>query len=661
MQPALNDQQRAAVRHVKSPLLVVAGAGSGKTRVITRKVRHLVRSHGFNPQQICALTFTNKAAREMQDRLATELKDADGRPRICTFHRLGLAVTREHFGEMGLRAGYTLANAADSVDIVGEALAAAGMDRGQAGVYQSAISRLKNDCIGADAADEQADLPPSTAAVYLEYERLLRSLNLVDFDDLILLPMRLLETDQSAKDAWRERIRYLLIDEYQDTNEAQYRLMMALVRGRTCLTAVGDDSQSIYAWRGARPENLHRLVVDLPDLEVIKLEQNYRSARNILAAANALIGQNPAMFPKRLWSEFGTVEPIKVLAAEDDEDEAESVAAAIAHRRVLGDAGYGDFAVLYRSNHLSRPLERALRSLSLPYAISGQLSFFDLAEVRDLLGYLKLVTNPDNDTAFLRIANRPRREMGARSLERLSEFAANSQCSLLCAACDPAIVDALPRRSGVAIHSLARALVTLADSPQQGPLQVFDEILEVTSYRDWVASSTDDPKDNERRQGNIQDLRDLLARMQYRDGEKTDLADIMSRLALADYLENQDANDAENAVQMMSLHAAKGLEFPHVFIVGFEEDLLPHRNSGEAGIEEERRLAYVGITRAKRTLTLSYCRTRKRYGERQDCVPSRFLDELPRDELAMSGEAEQDYNLDSGRKTLSGLKALLED
>ena len=413
----LNPRQREAVRHLDGPLLVLAGAGSGKTRVITAKIAHLIEHGGVAARHITAVTFTNKAAREMKGRVGKLLDAEAGRGlSISTFHTLGLNILRRELKAAGLRAGFSIFDEQDVEQLLRELAKKNEADKDTLQRARWQISAWKNDLIDPDTALSNAtdDFGGFYAALYGAYQRALRVYNAVDFDDLILLPVSLLRTEPALRERWQNRIRYLLVDEYQDTNGAQYELVKLLVGVRGALTVVGDDDQSIYAWRGARPENLARLRDDFPRLHVIKLEQNYRSTGRILRAANTLIANNEHVFEKRLWSELGPGELLRVVNCRDEEDEAERVISEIIQQRFNSGAPYSSFAILYRGNHQARPFEKALRTQNIPYFISGGTSFFSRSEVKDVMAYLRLIVNPDDDSAFLRIVNTPRREIGDR-------------------------------------------------------------------------------------------------------------------------------------------------------------------------------------------------------------------------------------------------------
>ncbi len=670
MTDSLNPAQRAAVRHVDGPLLVLAGAGSGKTRVITRKIAHLVRHCGMDPRHIAAVTFTNKAAREMKERVA---KLVDGGTaaglRVSTFHTLGLNILRRELEAAGLRRGFSIYDGRDSLDLVRDLMRRTFGDPGnQAEQVQWRISAWKNALVTPEeaAALEHADpAAAAAAAVYADYERALRAFNAVDFDDLIVLPVRLLRAHTEILGAWRERIRYLLVDEYQDTNTGQYELVKLLAGGRGALTVVGDDDQSIYAWRGARPENLVRLKEDFPDLKVIKLEQNYRSTGRILKAANALIRHNPHLFEKRLWSELGYGDPIRVIRCADEEAEAERVVAEILHHRFARRTRWGDYAILYRGNHQSRLFERQLRQHDIPYRLSGGMSFFDYTEIKDLMAYLRLLANPADDNAFLRVVNTPRRGIGTGTLERLAAYAARRGVSLLSACFEAGLETALAARPLGAVREFARWMADLGEAAQADPPgTVLRRLLDETGYEQWLRDTAPEPAAAERRLANVAELADWIGRLGRETGDGG-LAEVVRRLTLLDMLDGGDDEPDAHRVQLLTLHAAKGLEFPHVFLVGMEEGLLPHRNSMEQeAVEEERRLAYVGLTRARRTLTLTFAARRKVQGARVDCEPSRFLGELPADDLEWQGtgvETSKEARMEAGRRHLAGLRSLLEE
>jgi ATP-dependent DNA helicase Rep len=689
--PALNPRQAEAVEHVGGPLLVIAGAGSGKTRVITRKIAHLVRSHGLPASGIVALTFTNKAAREMKARVGALLKGQDGRGlKVSTFHTFGLNLLRREATAVGLRPGFSLFDPEDGATVLKAHLREHALaDAVSSAAALARISHWKNELVDPARAASTAEdeFEAALAGLYADYEQSLAAYNACDFDDLIVRPVRLLRGDLDARERWQNRIRHLLVDEYQDTNGAQYELVRLLVGPRGAFTVVGDDDQSIYAWRGARPDNLARLRDHYPTLKVVMLEQNYRSTGRILKLANTLIGHNPHLFDKRLWCELGPGEPARVLVCRDEAHEAERVAGEIQHAHLTKDRAYGSIAILYRSNHQARPFEQALRSLGVPYFLSGGTSFFARAEIKDVMAYLRLLANPADDAAFLRIVNVPRREVGPSTLKHLAGYAAAQALPLAnaCAAHD--LTDHLPKRQAQRLQELAellaehRAQASATGPKANNPIAAVRALVERIDYAGWCRDNAPSRAAAERRMDNVTELIAWLARLHDEsaatDGRPATLSDLVAKLTLLDVLERQDEAEGGDRVHLMTLHAAKGLEFPHVYLVGMEEELLPHRGSldraeteaetGTAGsgggIEEERRLCYVGITRAQQTLTFTRARRRRRFGEIVTCSPSRFLAELPGAELYQP-DSTQRTKVEArahGSAQLAALKGLFAD
>jgi ATP-dependent DNA helicase Rep len=666
----LNPAQHAAVRYLDGPLLVLAGAGSGKTRVITHKIAYLVRDCTMPPAAIAAVTFTNKAAREMKQRVGQILKGKEIRGlRVSTFHTLGLTIIRQELKALGMKPGFSIFDARDSLQLVQE-LTRHQDDNTAAQQSQWLISRWKSALISSEqalaAATDVQEI--NSAQLYADYNRQLRAYNAVDFDDLLQLPLQLFQTRPDILENWQNKIRYLLVDEYQDTNRCQYQLVKTLAGVRGTLTVVGDDDQSIYAWRGAQPENLNLLQEDFPTLKVIKLEQNYRSVRSILSAANHLIAHNPRLFEgKKLWSELGPGEPIRVIVCKSGDDEADRLVSELIHHRFKHGNRYGDYVILYRSNHQSRPFEQRLREHRIAYRLSGGTSFFDHTEVKDVLAYLRLLVNPDDDAAFLRIVNGPRREIGPGTLEKLSTYANQRGVSLLAACGELGLAQQLSERAANRLQRFAHWLTGLGDQAQRGdPMTAVHSMVNDIQYQEWLKSISNDPRAAERRMENVSELLDWLNRLGDDIDSNTDkgLAERVAHMTLLDILErNEDSEALPDAVTLMTLHTAKGLEFPHVFMSGVEEDLLPHRNSlMEGGLEEERRLMYVGITRARQSLTLLLAKRRKRFGEWQQCEPSRFLDELPEQLLVWQGvdrPLPAEERQERGRAHLALLKGML--
>ena len=668
----LNPAQESAVTFVSGPCLVLAGAGSGKTRVITNKIAHLVRQCDMPARYIAAVTFTNKAAREMKERVAQTLGKVEARGlKVSTFHTLGLNIIKSEVKALGLKAGFSLFDDKDSMALLNDLTAhSLDGDKDQLKLLQSCISNWKNDLLTPELLLKQAvsQGEKEFAEYYQQYQNHLRAYNALDFDDLIMLPTLLLKVDEKARTKWQSKIRYLLVDEYQDTNTSQYELVKLLVGQRNGLTVVGDDDQSIYAWRGARPENLVQLGKDFPTLKIVKLEQNYRSTGLILNAANHVIDNNPHEFDKKLWSDMGYGDPIKILKCRNDDVESERIATEIVERRLRYGCGYRDFAVLYRGNHQSRAIEMKLQAYQVPYKLSGGQSFFGRNEIKDIMGYLRLLINPSDDAAFLRIINTPRREIGPSTIEKLGEYAARRGISMMAATQEfgleqvlmPKALDRL-RRFGHWIDGITRNAYT------NDPVDAVKEMISDIDYENYLMANSGTPNQAERRMKNVWFLVDSISKMIEKAdelGDECTIEDAVSKLILRDMMEQQEQEDESDQVQLMTLHASKGLEFPHVYIMGMEEELMPHRNSIEADtIEEERRLMYVGITRAKRTLTLTYAGKRRQYGEALETTHSRFLDELPSDDIEWEGktEASAEEQKQRGQETLSSLKNMLSD
>jgi ATP-dependent DNA helicase Rep len=656
----LNPPQRAAVEYCDGPLLVLAGAGSGKTRVITEKIAYLIARKQLPGSKIAAITFTNKAAREMRERAAKLAKGsaAEGLT-VCTFHALGLKFLQLEHEAAGLRRGFSIFDSDDSAGVLKELLPR-GSKPDALDALRSLISRAKNDGLSPEQAAERAlsAREREAAEQYAQYQRRLAAFNAVDFDDLIRLPVQLLDSQESLRTAWRERLRYLLVDEYQDTNVTQSRLLSLLAGPRGAFTCVGDDDQSIYAWRGANPENIAQLGRDYPNLRVIKLEQNYRCARRILRAANALIANNPHEHVKQLWSEHVEGEPLRVFECRDAEHEAERVADEIVFLAQKHKAPWSEFALLFRGNFQSRPLEKALQLRRVPYHLSGGTAFLSRQEVKDTLSWLRLIVNPDDDAAFLRAVTSPKRDIGATTLARLGEIAGQSHASLARTAERIDALKQLPARAASALDGFVQLVRRLRQSAASEPAGALCRRLVEESG--LLAALRADCKDDavfQRRRANLDELAQW-----FEAAGKGDAAALAAQLAL---LTHSDRDEPGNAVRLMSLHGSKGLEFAYVFVVGVEEGTLPHEASIEEGrLEEERRLMYVGITRAKSLLHLSYARHARRYGEVQRVVPSRFLDELPAAELHWIGrDAEQDgvRTQERAGAAIANLKALFAD
>jgi len=660
----LNPRQREAVRYIDGPMLVLAGAGSGKTSVITRKIAYLVETCGIRSEHIAAVTFTNKAAREMKERVGKLLggPTAEGLT-VSTFHQLGLKIIRGEMKTLGLKSGFSIFDSEDTRTLIRDLLIQEhGSDGDQAQTIAQRISSWKNDRLLPEQAVAAATSPADMlcAQAYQRYKRALKAYNALDFDDLILLPTILFEYHADILEKWQKRIHYLLVDEYQDTNSSQYLLVKQLIGLGGGLTVVGDDDQSIYAWRGARPENLVQLQTDFPQLKIVKLEQNYRSTARILKAANTLIANNDHVFEKKLWSELGYGDPLRVVRCADEQHEADQVVAEILDHKLRKRTRFGDYAILYRGNHQSRLIELALQQHQVPYHLSGGTSFFARNEVKDIMAYLRLVLNENDDNAFLRIANVPRRKLGASSLEALGNFANAQHCSLS-QACTRIGSEHIPEAGLRRLREFRQWMDGVRRSCEgEGGVSGIRQMIRDMDYEGWLNQLSSSEEVAERRMGNVHFLVDGLQKIMADD--KVALDEAIARMVLRDLLEQQDEEDmGPNSVQLMTLHASKGLEFPHVYIIGMEEKLLPHRVSiDEDNIAEERRLAYVGITRAQQTLAMTLALKRRQFGETINCEPSRFIDELPQDDLQwQGGDANTvEANEERGQETLAGLKNL---
>ena len=637
----LNSQQQQAVEYVSGPCLVLAGAGSGKTRVIINKIAHLIGKCGYLPKQIAAVTFTNKAAREMKERVVHSIgKESSKGLMVSTFHTLGFDIIKREYKHLGFKANMTLFDEHDQMALLKELTAdLLQEDKELLRTLINRISNWKNDlCSPQQALTLARDKQEQTFAhCYDRYNKQLRAYNALDFDDLIMLPTLLFKQNEEVRSKWQEKIRYLLVDEYQDTNTSQYELIKLLVGERARFTVVGDDDQSIYSWRGARPQNMVRLRDDFPALRVIKLEQNYRSSQRILHCANILIDNNDHVFDKKLFSNLGEGEKLQIIEAKNEEHEAERVVGELIAHRFIAKTHYRDYAILYRGNHQSRLLEKILMQNRIPYKISGGTSFFSRAEIKDMMAYLRLVVNQDDDAAFLRIVNTPKREIGTATLEKLGSLAQEKHVSLFEAIFDFELIQRVTPKAYDALQKFARWIVELNDEIQRSePERAVRAMLASLHYEEYLYEYATSPKAAEMQSKNVATLFDWVADMLKGDefNEPMNLNQIVTRLTLRDMLERGEEDDDSDQVQLMTLHASKGLEFPHVFLIGMEEGILPHQTSiDEDNVEEERRLAYVGITRAQRNLWFSLCKERRQFGELIRPEPSRFLLELPEDDL----------------------------
>ena len=665
----LNPRQQEAVNYVGGPLLVLAGAGSGKTSVITRKIAYLVQQCGIRAQYIVAVTFTNKAAREMKERVSSLLRGAEGRGlTVSTFHNLGLNIIRKEHARLGYKPGFSIFDETDIKALLSDIMQKEYSGDDGVDEIKNCIGNWKNDLVLPEEALANARNPKeqTAAIVYLHYQRTLKAYNAVDFDDLILLPVKLFQDNPDILEKWQYRVRYMLVDEYQDTNASQYLLVKLLVQHRAQFTVVGDDDQSIYAWRGARPENLMQLKEDFPSLKVVMLEQNYRSTSRILKCANVLIANNPHVFEKQLWSEMGVGDPIRVIRCRNEDAEAERIAMEILTLHLRTQRPYSDFAILYRGNHQAKLMELKLQHHQIPYRLSGGTSFFGRQEVKDLMSYFRLLVNPDDDNAFLRVINVPRREIGSTTLEKLGNYATERKISMYAAADEIGLAEHLDSRYTERLQRFKRFMDKVRQQcAESDPIAALRSMVMDIDYENWIRQNASSDKVADFRMGNVWFLVDALKNTLERDEEGgMTIEEAIAKLVLRDMLERQqEEEEGAEGVQMMTLHASKGLEFPYVFIMGVEEDILPHRSSIEADtIEEERRLAYVGITRARQNLAMTFAAKRKQYGEIIDCSPSRFLDELPPEDLEWEGmdDTPTEVKAVRGNTALADIRAMLK-
>ncbi|MFA0108440.1 DNA helicase Rep [Vibrio breoganii] len=668
----LNPQQDQAVKFVSGPCLVLAGAGSGKTRVITNKIAYLVQQCGYKARNIAAVTFTNKAAREMKERVGQTLgKNESKGLMVSTFHTLGLNIIRREYKALGLKAGFSLFDDQDQLSMLKE-LTEDLLDGDKDLLRQlvSTISNWKNDMLTPAQARASAQGEQHTlfADCFEMYQRQMVAYNALDFDDLILMPVLLLKQNEEVRERWRARIRYLLVDEYQDTNTSQYELVKLLVGERGRLTVVGDDDQSIYSWRGAKPQNLVLLGEDYPSLKLIKLEQNYRSTSRILRSANILIANNPHVYEKKLFSEIPDGEKLKVLMAKNEDHEAERITGEIIAHKFVNRTHYKDYAILYRGNHQSRLIEKSLMQNRVPYRISGGTSFFSRAEIKDVMAYLRVLVNPDDDNAFLRIVNTPRREIGPVTLEKLGSYANMRGKSLFEASFELGLEQTLAGKGLESLRRFTQWLVRVGDNAERGnTVEAVRSLVRDIKYEDWLYETSASPKAAEMRMKNVSDLYTwIVADLEgdnYDKEEKT-LKEVVQRLTLRDMMERGEDDAEADQVQLMTLHASKGLEFPYVYLMGAEEGILPHQTSiDEDNVEEERRLMYVGITRAQKELSFTVCKERRQYGELIKPTQSRFLDELPFDDLeweVKKKEQTKEERMEKGQAHIANLRAMFK-
>ncbi len=675
---SLNPQQRQAVETINGPVLILAGAGTGKTRVITTRIAYLI-SRGVPPGNILGVTFTNKAAREMLERvnqlIPRPARDSDGekpeRPTLCTFHSLCVRILRQHIERLGYKRNFVIYDETEQLSAIKKILShlSARGEKVDPGAVLGLLSRFKNGGERA-AAFAEPNLRALAEHVRDRYQSALRACNAVDFDDLILLTLRLFREHPDVLEACRAKYRYVMVDEYQDTNAAQFELVHALTKQHRNLCVVGDDDQSIYGWRGAEVANLLDLEKHFPEVKVIKLEQNYRSTTTILQAANAVIRNNARRRGKQLWSQRGEGSKITLFTFQDEEEEARTVVEEIEFNRLGRRIGWGQQAVLFRTNQQSRPLETALRRAGVRYHLVGGQSFFDRREVRDFLAYLKVCLNPHDDISLLRIANVPARGLSDQTMQRLLAASHERKGSVFSAMKNPVVQAGFQARTRESIEGFVRLLETArvqlhgtgAASDPCGLQKWAESFLTGIGYFEELRRSE---KDAEAAENRARNLKELVADLDGDPAPGTLLADRLERYLEDITLDTERESEAEapdNAVTLITMHSCKGLEFPHVFIVGMEEGLLPHaRSKVEGTLDEERRLFYVAITRAMQSLVITHCSGRRRYGQLLPCHPSSFLKELPEHLIEHAADrAAEPESAERGRELFAALRAAIE-
>lgn len=655
---SLNAPQLEAVHHLRGPCLVIAGAGSGKTKVITHKLQALVRS-GIEAKQIAAITFTNKAAAEMRERSRALVGQAAKDFSICTFHALGVRILRESGAAVNLKPNFSILDSDDQLALMRDVSATT--DNKIARRFQWAVSGWKNAAMSPEEAEREAIASNNAdhlqaARVYARYAEQLSAYQSCDFDDLILLPLKALRDHADVRTKWQAKFRYLLVDEYQDTNATQYELLKLLVGERAQFTAVGDDDQSIYGWRGADIDNLKKLPTDFPQLKVIKLEQNYRSTSRILHAANHVIGGNPKLFEKKLWSALGEGDAVEVWRCDSEDHEAERIAQRIGNHKSANVRPWKDYAILYRANHQSRALETALRKAQIPYSVSGGQSFFDRAEIKDICAYLRLLANQDDDPAFIRAITTPKRGIGATTLEKLGAAAGQWHCSLFEALFNDAIATSLGAKAVEHLREFGRFINQLEYRARtEAAGELLQELLSEIAYEKHLYDNAETDKQAAEKWQNVQEFAEWMTKKAEED--KATLTQLAQTIALITQL--QERGEERDAVTLSTVHAAKGLEWPHVFVAGCEEGLLPFNREDKPiqaqQLQEERRLMYVAITRAKRTLVVTHAAKRKKGREMRATTASRFIEEMKLN----SAVSEADKKL-SVNDRLAKLKASLK-
>jgi DNA helicase II / ATP-dependent DNA helicase PcrA len=684
---SLNPQQRQAAETIRGPVLILAGAGTGKTRVITCRIAHMV-GRGIPPANILGVTFTNKAAREMQARVAkllpkSKTEDKANRPTVCTFHSLCVRILRQHIEKLGYKRNFVIYDQSDQLGAVKKILSAisAKGEKTDPAAVLAMLSKFKN---GGERASVFGDESVRALAQHIakRYESALHACNAVDFDDLILLTLRLFREHPGALEACRAKFRYVMVDEYQDTNAAQFELVHALTKEHRNLCVVGDDDQSIYGWRGAEIANLLDMEKHFPEVKVIKLEQNYRSTTTILNTANAIIKNNVRRRGKTLWSSKGTGAKILLQTFDNDETEARETVAQIEFKRLAHRTPWKDCAILFRTNQQSRPLETALRSASVRYHLIGGQSFFDRREVKDFLAYLKMFLNPHDDISLLRIANVPARGLSDVTMERLLGASHDRKCSVFTAMKNPLVTTTVQSNTRKSIEAFVEFVertraalagdklpVTSGRNSASSGTSIMSPVTRHGSLSGWAEQFLTETgyfaemkrfdKDPEAAEGRVRGLRELISTLDQSGGLSAHdrLHAFLENITLDTEREEEEENKGD-AVTLITMHSCKGLEFPHVFIVGMEDGLLPHsRSKAEGTLDEERRLFYVAVTRAMQTLTMSHCGGRKKYGQVLPCHPSPFLKELPEEFVEHAdAKTKTPVSAESGKNLFAAMK-----
>ena len=676
---SLNPQQRQAVKAMDGPVLILAGAGTGKTRVITSRVAYMI-AKGIRPGNILAVTFTNKAAREMQERVRelvpkAKLINKHGnteKPTICTFHSLCVRILRRHIEKLGYKKNFVIYDETEQLGVVRRLLSHISDKSKKPDPYAilSLISRWRNSS-GDTLKSDDPDLAALAKRLVSDYRQTLKASNAVDFDDLILLVLQLFGEHPAALEECRDRYRYIMVDEYQDTNGSQFDLVHSLAKEHRNFCVVGDDDQSIYGWRGAEVANLLELEKYFPEVTVVKLEQNYRSTNSILDAANAVIKNNTDRREKRLWSDKGRGEPITLWEFRDDEEEAQAIVEELNYNRRIKKVKWRDQAILFRTNQQSRPLETALRKADIRYNLVGGQSFFDRKEIRDFVSYLKLFLNPDDDTGLLRIANVPSRGLSNATMEKLLRLSQERRCSVFAVIRDREALGEFRERTVNAILDFVE-LINIHHDRLMHPVVAHPE----NPLKAWCTAWLEEvglfreirriEKNDETAENKVRNIVDLLDSLDP-DFVPTDrpiderLHRYLEHISLD--REKDDTEEARDMVTLITMHSCKGLEFPYVYIAGVEDGLIPHsRSKVEGTLDEERRLFYVAITRAQISLAMSHCEHRKKYGEQIPCHPSPFLKEIPEDLIVHGNDASSEpASEEEGLDFFANLKASLEE